>query len=249
LEKAFWTKQGFPDQSLASGDFMHFQRYAIYYTPPDGALADFGASWLGWDIRTGKPVPESDISGLSEPIRALTKTPHRYGLHATLKPPFRLANHRTEPELQTALATLATTLAPVTLNRLKLVALGRFLALVPENGTNPVARLAAKCVRDLDSFRAPLAAQDLARRDTSGLSDRKKANLAQWGYPHVMEDFKFHMTLTGKLEKSTLSETSAVLQTLLQPVLEQTLSIDRIILAGESESGYFHQISCARLTG
>ena len=228
---------------------MNFQRYAIYYTPPQGDLADFGSSWLGWDIRTGKPVTRPHIPGLSEPIQDLTETPRRYGFHATLKPPFRLAENRTEQVLQTALAALAKTLSPIALGGLKLIALGRFLALVPKSDTKPLAQLAAKCVRDLDCFRAPLTAQEIARREASTLSDSQKEHLARWGYPHVMEDFKFHITLTGKLGKTTRSQTSAALQNALQPVLEQVLNIDRIILAGESETGYFHQISSARLTG
>ena len=28
---------------------MTFQRYAIYYAPPEGGLARLAAEWLGWD--------------------------------------------------------------------------------------------------------------------------------------------------------------------------------------------------------
>jgi Protein of unknown function (DUF1045) len=33
----------------------------------------------------------------------------------------------------------------------------------------------------------------------SPLSERQIAHLDAWGYPHVFEDFRYHMTLTGSL--------------------------------------------------
>ena len=66
---------------------MSFTRYAIYYLPPAGALADFGARWLGWDVRRGAAAVQLDLPGL----RDATEAPRKYGFHGTLKPPFRLA--------------------------------------------------------------------------------------------------------------------------------------------------------------
>jgi hypothetical protein len=34
---------------------MSFRRHAIYYTPPPGPLADFGAAWLAGTSRADAP--------------------------------------------------------------------------------------------------------------------------------------------------------------------------------------------------
>src|SRR3546814_16854276 len=57
----------------------------------------------------------------------------------------------------------------------------------------------ADCVRAFDRFRAPPSETALARRRAAGLSARQEANLQAWGYPYVMEDFRLHFTLTGRI--------------------------------------------------
>jgi hypothetical protein len=59
-----------------------FERYAIFYTPT-GALADFGAQWLGWDSAQGSAVVQPEMTSIDLPT--ITQTPHKYGLHGTLK--------------------------------------------------------------------------------------------------------------------------------------------------------------------
>src|SRR5437868_6649052 len=112
-------------------------RCAIYWAPPAAsALADFGAYWLGRDAERGA-VPQGDGLGLppgTDPawLAQATADPRHYGLHATLKPPFRLADGRTQPALAAALARFAAATAPVSGPPLVLRRLGRFLALVPD---------------------------------------------------------------------------------------------------------------------
>ncbi len=60
-------------------------------------------------------------------------------------------------------------------------------------------RLAELCVKDLDRFRAPPVAAELARRRGAGLSLRQETLLARWGYPYVLDEVRFHMTLTARL--------------------------------------------------
>lgn len=74
---------------------MSFARFAIYYVPSKGHLADFGASWLGWDIVEARDVPQPDVPGL----RDITMKPRKYGFHGTLKPPFRLKEGQTQASL------------------------------------------------------------------------------------------------------------------------------------------------------
>ena len=73
-----------------------FRRYAIYFAPrPRRALARFGAAWLGWDAEAGADRDGPELAGLPRPRAEIVATPRRYGFHATLKAPFRLARGAT----------------------------------------------------------------------------------------------------------------------------------------------------------
>ena len=223
---------------------MAYTRFAIYYVPPEGPLARFGASWLGWDLVQARKVVQPDLPDLSE----VTMTPRKYGFHATLKPPFRLAEWRTPEELDSAVSALAGTLAPVTCDGLKLVPLGRFLALVPRGDQEQVENLAATCVRTLDPFRAPLDEAELARRRKPGLSSRQEALLQQWGYPYVLEQFRFHMTLSGRLPRAELPEWTEILRRHLPP-LPTPFHLDQIALFAERTDGRFQLLQRYKLSG
>src|SRR5262245_45817767 len=84
-------------------------RYAAYFAPEPGSdLARFGAAWLGYDVTTGKLVPQPAVSGLAaERLYTITAEPRRYGFHGTLKPPFALAPGADANGLHEAVATLA----------------------------------------------------------------------------------------------------------------------------------------------
>ncbi|PWJ21891.1 DUF1045 domain-containing protein [Jannaschia seohaensis] len=199
---------------------MDWARYAIYWLP-DGPLGRAGAEWLGWDARTGRGEGQH--------------SPARYGFHATIKPPFRLAAGTEADGLVQAARDLAARLAPVALGHLRPARLGRFLALTPEH--NP-AGLAAAMVEGLDAFRAPPGAEDLARRRASGLSPAQDALLQRWGYPYVMEEFRMHLTLTGPdPAEGRLAEAEAVFGPHAGPHTLSALS-----LVGQNDQGRFHLI-------
>ena len=224
-------------------------RYAIYVTPPPGPLADFGAAWLGWDTVAGQDVAHPDIPGLPVPIAELTETPRKYGLHATMKPPFALAPGQTEAALTAAFARFCVATAPVTLDGLTVAPLGRFLALLPEGDATAVSALAADCVRAFERFRAPRTEAQLARRRAGGLTPDQEARLAKWGYPHVMAGFRFHITLTGKRPKPELPALRATLATHLAPILPRPFPVDALSLMVENEHGRFHLLHRLPLTG
>ncbi len=228
---------------------MNFKRYAIYYLPEPGPLADFGAAWLGWDAATGQDMAHPCIDGLPLPVEQITYTPRKYGLHATIKPPFRLAPGTTENALNDALAALCADQPAVTLDGLDLAQLGRFLALRPEGDETALNALAANAVRILDAFRAPLSEAELTRRRAANLSPEQDALLLQWGYPYVMESFRFHITLTGKLPKAQARQTAQVLKPHLAPLLPQPFRITTLSLMGEADDGRFHLIARHELTG
>src|SRR5690349_18753745 len=109
-----------------------FQRYAIYWVPePGSALAEFGGRWFanaGGGEAGGRP---NETLGLP-PELALraTEAPSHYGIHATLKAPFRLREDATEAELKAALDAFCVGRRPVKGGPLKLARFQRYLGLV-----------------------------------------------------------------------------------------------------------------------
>ncbi|MEQ8902247.1 MAG: DUF1045 domain-containing protein [Roseovarius sp.] len=230
---------------------MQFTRYAVYYTPPEGAFSEFGTAWLGWDAARGAAIAHPEVAGLPAPVAEITETPRKYGLHATMKPPFRLAEGQDEAGLRDAFARFCAQARPVLLDGLAVTALGRFLALMPEGDTtalDALDALAAETVRAFEPFRAPLSAAELTRRRAGGLSPDQEARLMEWGYPHVMEGFRFHITLTGKRPKSELPALRDILAAQLMPLLPRPYPIDALALMGEDAQGRFHLIARHVLT-
>ena len=211
--------------------------------PPEGPLADFGAAWLGWDVVTGREAVQPDVTGL----RDITMTPMKYGLHGTLKPPFKLAEGKTADQLGLAVAGLAASLEPTTCERMALTTLGGFLALTPQCDARGLRRVADACVRDLDPFRAPAGDAELTRRRATGLSDKQEALLTQWGYPYVMEEFRFHLTLSGRLSAADIAHWLAIVEQHLPP-MEAPFPIDQIALCGERPDSRFELIQRYALT-
>ena len=176
-------------------------RYAIYYAPDAGdPLWRFGCHCIGYDAETGADCPVPQISTVAqEDWVALTQEPRRYGFHATLKAPFHLAEGASEGELIESLAQFAAVRNSFRLEDVDVRAIGSFVALTPGQPMADLQDLASDCVTRFDRFRAPLGESDLARRLAAPLTPRQKAFLQAWGYPYVMEEFRFHMTLTSSL--------------------------------------------------
>ncbi len=223
---------------------MSYSRFAIYYVPPEGPLAEFAAAWLGWDVLRGCEMPQLDVPGLHD----ITMTPRKYGFHGTLKPPFRLKAGQGMEDLERAVSDMAERLAPAECDGLKLTPIGRFLALTPHGDLEGLQRVAEACVRELDAFRAPPDDAELARRREAGLTERQDARLMQWGYPYVFEEFRFHLTLTGRLEREAMADWTEVLHQHL-PDLPAPFVVDQIALCGEREDGRFELLHRYTLAG
>ncbi len=179
-------------------------RYGIYYTPPkESDLWQKACVWLGRDAESGALLSQPDLTGLvGYDIANATQAPRHYGFHATLKPPFHLHEGQTEDRLHQALHTFSQNSKPFDISPLSVRTIGSFIALQPTSDTTQLDCLAADCVRKFDAFRAPPSEAELNRRSTKGLSERQQALLLEWGYPYVMDEFRFHMTLTGALPAS-----------------------------------------------
>lgn len=211
-----------------------FRRFAVYDPGPD-ALARAASAWLGWDAAAGQATPAGGGDW--------TLTPRRYGFHATVKAPFRLADDRTPAALEQALAAVCARLEPVLLPQLTLTDAGGFLALMPAPQPQALTDMAAEVVRALDDFRAPLTDEDIARRCPDRLTAAQRANLLRWGYPHVMDEYRYHMTLTGDLDPLLQAEAQAALAPLLAPVLPAPHPVAALALAAEDADGRFHLIA------
>jgi len=57
-----------------------------------------------------------------------------------------------------------------------------------------------------------------------------------------MDEFRFHMTLTGMLAKAQTSPVQAVLEGALRDVLPTPFAVDGLSLVGEDAQGRFHLI-------
>lgn len=210
-------------------------RYAIYTIPPtDSALWRLGSSILGYDAATGLDAPFPDDPIFADPLSlAWSAEPRRYGFHATLKAPFRLAEGRTEAMLAAEMAEFARSRAPFALD-LTLAPVGHFLALIANDPPPALQALADDCVRHFDPFREPISAADRERRHPDHLIQRQVENLDTWGYPFVFDDFLFHMTLTGALEPDDRHRLEPVLRSLLQDT-PLGVKIDAIALFRQDE--------------
>lgn len=177
-------------------------RYAVYAAPaPASELARFAASWLGYDAATGTDMTQPTVAGIpSGRLAELTQSPRRYGFHGTLKAPFRPAEGIAPSDLHGAVEAVASDLVLPVDVPLKLGDLGGFLALVPTGPVPALDALAARCVQELDHLRAPLNESELARRNTGKRSALEQRLLDRWGYPYVLEAFRYHMTLTERLK-------------------------------------------------
>jgi putative phosphonate metabolism protein len=215
-------------------------RYALYYAPPrSSGWWRFGARWLGRDPATGERIEQPTVAGLTrEAFQAITAEPRKYGFHATLKAPFALREGATRKALADALARFCRARRPVPLPPLEVRRLADFLALVPVARASRVNELAADCMREFEAFRAPLAAAELERRRRKGLSPRQDRYLEEWGYPYVLAEYRFHLTLTGSLDGTPPHQVTALVaaaRAALDSLRAAPLRLDAVCLFEQPE--------------
>jgi len=219
-----------PQVVLKTNSAEEQTRFAIFFTPrPETAWWRFGCAWLGRDaISNLAPVPDDYHGLLPAQWQAYTAVPRRYGFHATLKPPFCLARGCHEHDVYLQAATLAGTLHPVMLPRVKVEMLDGFVALRPRPASPALDAIAAQSVVSFDNLRAAPDAGETARRRQQGLSARQAALLAQWGYPYVFEEYRFHLTLTDRIPEDEGVRLAASLQPLVDGLNAEPLTVDAL---------------------
>ncbi|MEO1091123.1 MAG: DUF1045 domain-containing protein [Pseudomonadota bacterium] len=226
-------------------------RQAIYLAPPgESSLHAFARSWLGRDAITGERFAQPSIAGIAPSrLEDITRSPRRYGFHATLKAPFRLAEGTTVDLFhQTARAFAGSW--PAFEIELEVSSLRGFIALTTVRSTPELERFEAACVRSFEPFRAPLNDEELERRRPSLLSEAQRANLERWGYPYVMEEFRFHMTLTDRLAGPEHDLLLAELRERTTNLVAEPFLVDRLCIFEELvAAGDFRQTAAYPLTG
>jgi putative phosphonate metabolism protein len=214
------------------------RRFAIYYAPEEGSAFDrFGCEWLGRKPRDAIPHALPAL-GWTEAFHAqVIDAPRLYGLHATLKPPMALAAGVARDELLAALGDFGANRPPIVAEPLALAEIDGFLALRPGGPMPALDELAAACVERFDRFRAPPSDAERTKRLAHPLTPRQRELLDRWGYPYVIEEFRFHITLTDRLGAAEQDIVRAVLLPRLRVAVSQPFRIDSICLFEQAGPG------------
>ena len=179
-------------------------RFAIYYAPARASgWWDAGSTWLARDAESGASLDPHDAPALSQPLAQLTTSPRRYGWHGTLVAPFHLAENVTIADLLDAAERFAQQQMPFALD-VEAATLGDFCALRPATsaGDERMRALAANALRAFTPLRVKPSAADIAKRMQAPLTERQRELLVEWGYPYVLDEFRFHMTLSNSLDQA-----------------------------------------------
>lgn len=228
-----------------------YPRYAIYFAPDaDRALTRFGAETLGYDAFSGHEITHHKaLTAEFTDWAAITGDPRKYGFHGTLKAPFTLDDDSSEADLLAALDDFAAIPREIPIIAPVVRVISGFIAIVPDEPDDDLQLLAESCVRDFDAFRAPMTAADRARRKPEALTPRQIEHLDDWGYPYVFEDFRFHMTLTGRLDEARGAAVLDLLQHRFAELDCEEMPIDSIALfKQDSKDARFRIIRHVALT-
>ncbi len=208
-------------------------RHAIYYVPdPSSALHELGSYWLGRDVFSNATLPQPD-----DRLTGFNMDACRYGFHGTLKPPFRMKENVSIDAFESALRNLANQHESFSIGPLELRMIDRFLALVPADENVELSHLAADCVQQLDNFRTPPGEAEMRKRRAAGLTVTQDALLQRWGYPYVLEEFRFHLTLTSRLSAEDAEWIHPLAQSHFKTVIGRPLQIDAITHMVEPDNG------------
>jgi len=189
-------------------------RYAVYFVPNiEQQWWAQASQWLGRCAVSQQFSAQPLIAEVSpKRFAEFTEHPRRYGFHATMRAPFVLASEYQPSDLIRHVSTLCQQLKPFVLPRLRVTLLEQFLALLPERDVPQITLLEHQCVTQLNDYAVPLGTEELTRRRSAGLSSHEDALLLRWGYPYVLDRFRFHCSLTGSLAKASPQEVSALTQ-------------------------------------
>ncbi len=209
-------------------------RIALYWAPRlDDPLHRLGSAWLGRDAETGARLPQPELRGLD--ITEITADARSYGLHGTLKAPFRIQT--SWEEARATARAIAERTRPFTLPPLRLAEHHGFLALLESEKSAELQALADACVTQMDAHRAPLTEAEIARRNPARMTERQRAYLELWGYHYVLEEWWFHVTLSRRLTAEEHAVVRPALEAYLGDVPAQPRQVTELCLFTQAEPG------------
>ena len=209
-------------------------RVACYWAPRlEDPLHRLGSQWLGRDTETGATLAQPALPGLD--IAEITREARGYGLHATLKPPFRIAT--SYAALRADAMALAARTAPFALPPLVLAEHHGFLALLESEKSQPLQAFCDSCVTALDAHRAPPTPEEIARRRPERMTERQRDHLHRWGYHYVFEEWWFHVTLSRRLDAAEMAVVKPALATHLGIVPADPRRVSELCLFTQAGPG------------
>ena len=90
---------------------------------------------------------------------------------------------------------------------------------------------------EFDEFRRPADEAELARRRTAPLTPRQDELLLRWGYPYVLEQWRFHLTLTGRLPDEERAAVMTILCQRFGGVIERPLQVNDLCIFRQPATG------------
>ena len=111
-----------------------------------------------------------------------------------------------------------------------------FLALREQEPSSHLQALADTAVATLDEFREPPDAAELARRRRHGLTEAEDAMLVRWGYPYVFHLWRFHITLSRRLDEAEMVKARRIAQDYLGEALAFRRRVSSIAVFTQREA-------------
>lgn len=228
-----------------------YSRYAIYYAPPkESNLEEFGRYWFGWDPLNAKLINNKQrinyLNGFGiKNLKNIDKNvliAKKYGFHGTLIPPFKLNKNYSTNLLFKKTEDIAKKFKKFKFYKFKLKKINNFYAFVQNKKNNNINKLSNRLVRELFKFRSPLTKKEIDRRNPSKLSKLQLNILHKWGYPYLMSEFNFHMTLASEVTGNKLYFELKKIEKNKEIILNEINNFDKIYIFGENQKGMFENL-------
>jgi hypothetical protein len=139
----------------------------------------------------------------------------------------------TAETLKTRLVSFAQRRKPVATGPLTLSRAGRFLVLRPVRPAPALDWLAAQCVTTFDSFAAPLSETDREERGAAQHNDYQRLLFESYGDTNVLNEYRFHITLTGPLDNGHLERVAQALWPVIEDICAEGVTVDALSLFGD----------------
>lgn len=234
----------------------NYKRVAIYFLPKkNSSLENFGKNLLGRDINKKRKISLTRRQKYFinrrftyfDELKDYCEKPAKYGFHATLKAPFRLKRNVKTKDFYDVISHIAAQHSRFKIKGLKIVYRKKFTFITSRKEIKSLINLENDLVKHLDTFRAELNKTEIKKRNPDSLTFKQNKYLKEWGYPFVLDQFKFHMTLMNQNNNKLSNKQKLELEKLIYKISNNLLEFNEISLLGENKNGYFEEIKRFKL--